>query len=312
VVSIVFVLALALSPTRDAPVSLVQYARDVHAVRVVLDRAATHQSTTQLARIQARLRTLGAVRFPSGAVIHTDLPLLAREIAPTDIGSVRQAAATLDALDEALTPATVGRTDPRALATLDAVLKDPRFHPARPFWAPVADWITQLRNRIIQWLFDRLTNSPGTFSGFGVVLVLLVAGLACLLARGALSRLVVEASDMMETETPGTSAAAEERSRAASVAGNQREALRYLFLATMLALQEHGALELRPGLTNREYLRQMRRQMPNDPSLEAGLDELVDTFDAVWYGHVPFGAADLDRMRAVSQRILRTVAREAA
>jgi len=80
----------------------------------------------------------------------------------------------------------------------------------------------------------------------------------------------------------------------------------------MLVLQERGALELRTGMTNREYLRVLREFRPGNEELQQALDSLVDAFDDAWYGHLAFGAQDFDRCRSISLQIQRAAAREAA
>ncbi|RMD73583.1 MAG: DUF4129 domain-containing protein, partial [Chloroflexi bacterium] len=67
---------------------------------------------------------------------------------------------------------------------------------------------------------------------------------------------------------------------AARQAGDRRSAVRYLYLAALLWLDEQGLLHYDRSLTNREYLQQLRDQR----SLRDRLAPVVNTFDAVWYG----------------------------
>ncbi len=65
-----------------------------------------------------------------------------------------------------------------------------------------------------------------------------------------------------------------------AAAGNYRDAIRYLYLTTLILLDERGLLRFDHSLTNREYLQRL------GPSrLTALLTPIVDTFDRTWYGH---------------------------
>lgn len=304
------VLALSILGAGTTP-SLAQYRQAVHAQRIALDRAATRPNHVVLARVRSRLQVLASVTLPDGSVVHTDLPLLAGTLIGSDRTSVRLAAAQLDEVDDALHRSPRSAVSRRDLAALDAVLRDSRFHPARPPWAAVTDKIAQLQERILQWLLVQLTENRGSTGVFALLLLLAIAGTGYLLARGALGRMVIDSSAEDDDSTPTSSASAEAYARSHTAAGDYREALRYLFLGTLLALQERGALELRPGTTNREYITALRAESGDQPSW-AALSELVDTFDRVWYGHAPINAAQYERCRADTERLLNSAAREAA
>jgi hypothetical protein len=56
-----------------------------------------------------------------------------------------------------------------------------------------------------------------------------------------------------------------------------------LYLASLLKLDEVGALRYDRALTNREYVRQVSLK----PALAAALWPVVETFDDTWYGFSP-------------------------
>jgi hypothetical protein len=68
--------------------------------------------------------------------------------------------------------------------------------------------------------------------------------------------------------------------------GDYRTAVRYLYLSTLLLLDERNLLRYDRALTNREYLDRVRE----NPALRARMAPIVDTFDRVWYGHMPIDA----------------------
>jgi hypothetical protein len=121
----------------------------------------------------------------------------------------------------------------------------------------------------------------------GGVLAALVAiavfGLGLRRGRGrTATRLPTAAHREAEWTAAQARAAADE----AAAAGDFRRAIRYRYLATMLALDEAGHLRFDRALTNREHLRRAPVAL-RDP-----LRPLVLTFDRTWYGGLPAGADD--------------------
>jgi hypothetical protein len=57
--------------------------------------------------------------------------------------------------------------------------------------------------------------------------------------------------------------------------------VRYLYLSSLLILDEHGVLRYDRSRTNREYL----RSVSSKPELAKPLSDVIDVFDRVWYGY---------------------------
>ena len=68
-----------------------------------------------------------------------------------------------------------------------------------------------------------------------------------------------------------------------SSGGDYRTAVRYLYLSSLLLLEERGLLRYDRSLTNREYLRTIRHK----PRLATVLRNVIEVFDRVWYGYQP-------------------------
>jgi hypothetical protein len=300
------------------PPDLRAYAGAVHHVRVTLDRLAGSAQISRPAVLRARrqLAALTAVRLPSGQVLRTSCPVLAARIDPGSLPSLRAAAHRLDALDGALRaghPSTVSAAD---LSALDAVLADSRFHPSRSLLQRFDDWLGDRLNDVLIRL-ARLLGSAQPSGGPVNVLVIIVlgilflggvAGVAFLVVQSTLRRAVPEPTlDDGEVE-PATALAAARREHEQFAAGDYRSALRYLLLSTLLQLQERGVLELRPGLTNREYVTRLRAAI-SEEHLPAALGALVDMFDRVWYGHLPIDAGEYERSRQLAADALRATER---
>jgi hypothetical protein len=77
-----------------------------------------------------------------------------------------------------------------------------------------------------------------------------------------------------------TSVEALNRAQQFANAGDYRTAVRQLYLATLLWLDEHGRLRYDHALTNREYL----QAAASEPALVSSLRPVVETFDRIWYG----------------------------
>ena len=80
---------------------------------------------------------------------------------------------------------------------------------------------------------------------------------------------------------PLTSEDAFEKAQALSRGGDYRSAVRYLYLSSLLLLDERGLLRYDRTKTNREYLRSISRS----PGLAKPLGEVIEVFDDVWYGY---------------------------
>jgi hypothetical protein len=116
-----------------------------------------------------------------------------------------------------------------------------------------------------------------------VALILLIALAGPLLFRYFVSARRRGKGARAGDEEVATSAEAIQRAQAASVIQDYRLALRMLYLASLLKLDEIGALRYDRALTNREYVREVALQ----PPLASALKPVVETFDDVWYGYRP-------------------------
>jgi len=77
-----------------------------------------------------------------------------------------------------------------------------------------------------------------------------------------------------------TSSGAMQRAQSLSNQGDYRNAVRYLYLSSLLVLDERGLLRYDKSRTNREYL----RSVSSKPELSQPLGDVIDVFDRVWYG----------------------------
>jgi len=305
------------SPPATTPPSVTQYRAAIHQIRVGLDALRFGRgSSASNAGVAAQLRALSHVKLPDGHVIETDLPGLADEVASHSSGSLGDAGQTIDALDTALSRVRISAAGPSNLTALDSVLRDSRFHPSRNPVQRLFDWvggqIDRLLNAINRFLEGFVPGSPSASLSsfvFAILFLVVVVASAVLIARAVLHRAVIAPAALDEAQEPRTSVAAKERVDRHLAESDYRLALRYLLLATLLRLQDLGALRLRPGLTNREYLRDLERELERAGELAAPMGELMEAFDRTWYGHLPINRGQYERCEERAAEALRAAQR---
>lgn len=170
------------------------------------------------------------------------------------------------------------------VAPLEAILARPEFQWEESQPLVIPDWL----DRFFNWL-DRLTKRAlnATFS-YGRIPLIATAVLVFLLSlffisRG-LSRSLVREAELAAEEGRGdemlTSKGAFKRAESLSMQGDYRNAIRYLYLSSLLVLDEKGVMRYDRSRTNREYL----RSVSSRPELANPLRDVIEVFDRVWYG----------------------------
>ncbi len=173
------------------------------------------------------------------------------------------------------------------LAALQAVLKRPEFQWNQPV-SPLQAFLDSLRQKPIEWLNSLFGQNgvsipiPGGEIFFIFAIIVLIIVLAYVF-RSLFGDLIVE-SRLNEDQLPGdellTAETALQRAKEISQTGDYRTAVRYLYLSSLLLLDERGLLRFDRSKTNREYL----RSVASYPHLSEPLREVIDVFDRVWYG----------------------------
>lgn len=173
------------------------------------------------------------------------------------------------------------------VAPLKEILARPEFQwqQAQPLQMP--DWLTKLYDRLIA-IRDRIILRVATLIYEERTLLKIAAALLFLLSlffisRGLSRSLVREAQ--LADEGDGndellTSKGAFKRAETLSMQGDYRNAIRYLYLSSLLVLDEQGLMRYDRSRTNREYL----RSVSSKPELAKPLRAVIDVFDRVWYG----------------------------
>ena len=136
-----------------------------------------------------------------------------------------------------------------------------------------------------------------------IVAGLIVAAVLVFAAHRSFGTFVPQAALADEDREHGRrldAAGARARAAALAAAAEYREAARYVFLSTLLALDEAGRLRIDVTTGNRDVLRQARAI----PHLAAALTPVVRGFELFWFGHAPVTRQDYERYRALNERAL--------
>jgi hypothetical protein len=176
------------------------------------------------------------------------------------------------------------------LASLKAILARPEFQwpeeepsPLERVWQQVRESILALLARLIP-----AEVAGGSFlRTFLTVIGVVVLAIALLYAtRGLLADFAAEVEGVSAGELGEellTSESAFRQAQTLSGTGDYRSAVRYLYLSSLLILDERNLLRYDRSLTNREYL----GSIIDRPELAITLREVTDVFDHVWYGFQP-------------------------
>lgn len=266
--------------------------------------AAARGDRLDVEQVAPALTAVDAVRLADGRLAPVDNRWLAEALdtADPDLPAVAE---RLGALVDALAYAGPA-APPDAQQRLADLLARPPFAQERPPREP------SFIERFFDWLFDRLAElfepvgqvaeaTDGTLVSWVLVALggLLVVAVLMIWLRG-LRRTLAADPGALRDEAEERLSAGDALSRANGLAqrGDYRAAVRYLYLSSLLWLDERRLLRYDRTLTNREYLTRLGER----PDLRERLAPVVETFDRVWYGDAPL---DAERFAAYEQQVAR-------
>lgn len=278
---------------QDSP-TLDDYRRVIAEALALAQQAGTLPESERAPLLKSAADTLDSIRrvqTPSGAgvsVNNAELVALVRDPARTD-AAIARLAALRDALAQPL-----AAVNPADLAELRGILSRPPFTET-----PADNWLQAVVRAIEEFLARLFNNTAqGVFDARDLLVVLGVLTVAVVLVyflRNLRRNLVPEEAlpfALMERDAR-TPAQAFDNAQRFINAGDYRSAVRQLYLATLLILDERGRVKYDPTLTNREYLRQAAK----DPHTTIALQPIVETFDRTWYGFEPITLQEFDDYR---------------
>jgi hypothetical protein len=132
-----------------------------------------------------------------------------------------------------------------------------------------------------------------------VVGIVLAVMLLIWLARNLRVQRASLETDLDGEDIPVSSDAATELAAQSKASEDYRAAIRYLYLSSLLLLDERGLIHFDPSLTNFEHLGLVEHQ----PQLVEVLRPIVNIFDRVWYGFAPVNEAHYQKFVQLVDRL---------
>jgi len=239
----------------------------------------------QLDDLATQWEKVTAVEFPDQSVLPIDSSYLVTELrnTPPDLQHLKTLLETLLSAHAEYPQNIFTLQDIEPLKT---ILARPEFQWTETPVTAAPDWLQKMFDAIDK-LLARLTAFSLNTAYYGripMLIAIVISFMAALyfISRN-LSRNLVRyaqmAADGSDIELL-SSASAMQRAQTLSVQGDYRTAIRYLYLSSLLTLDEQGLLRYDRSRTNREYL----RSIGSKPALAGTLRSVIELFDRVWYG----------------------------
>ncbi len=270
---------------QSSSVTLDEYWKIIADIRDDLNNAEVEDATIRQNAVE-QLTAIGEVELPDGRLQAINHSFLISELQNENSNFE-----TLATLLTAYLSSRQGWPDPSLpqldKTTLDEILSQPAFQ----YSVAEPNFLQRLWQDIRQGVEDfflRLFPEDSTLrlplnNLIVIVATVLVALVLAYALRGLIADFTADAAMNAEEELGGEPLTAElalQRAQELSTGGDYRTAVRYLYLSSLLLLEERGLLRYDRPLTNREYLRTVAHR----PELAATLREVIDVFDRVWYG----------------------------
>jgi hypothetical protein len=297
--------AVAMQST--SPVSADEYWSMVeHARQVVtsLNNQSNDEVLAGLDSLASEWEAVTGVRLESGELVTLDNTYLV-SLLRAEKPDLNQLKHVFEALRAAHSKYPAALFTSKNLQPLEQILARPEFQWKEQAPNPINNWFQKLWDRFAAWLDKLFPDKEATVGvpggGISIWMWLTVLLLVLILAyvfRGLFADLVSEANlnGNGDQDEVLTADAAFQRAQSLSRGGDYRAAVRYLYLSSLLLLDERGLLRYDRTRTNREYLRTVADQ----PELSQPLAEVIDVFDNVWYG---YHELDEDRFKHYSDRV---------
>lgn len=203
----------------------------------------------------------------------------------------------LDVLQAIRTEWPLATFDSRSGEEAETVLADILARPEFNWQPQEPSFFQQLWEKFLAWT-ARLMVNAGTAIWIRYLAVavggLFLAFVLIYIGRGLFASFTSESRSGRDNDGDDHNLTADlalQKAQELSKGGDFRSAIRYLYLSTLLLLDERGVLRYERWRTNREYL----RMVANRPELSTTLASVVDLFDRTWYGFETVDQATFER-----------------
>jgi hypothetical protein len=289
----------------QAPITLEAYwelVRNTRQAVVQLEVDGEQTVRSELDGLASQWESVSAVELSDGGVIKVDPSFLVAELKtdPVDLEHLKN---LLDALLRAHGEYPHNVFTIQDIEPLTEILARPEFQWAGQQSAPAPDWLNVMLDAFLNFM-ERIAFGLRNMLYYGRIPLIIAAVLLFLFSlyyiSRSLSRNMVRDAQLAAEIGDGTellsSRTAMQRAQTLSSQGDYRNAVRYLYLSSLLILDEQGQLRYDRSRTNREYLRSVSSQ----PQLADSLRDVIDVFDRVWYG---FESVDEEAYRSYVKHV---------
>jgi hypothetical protein len=276
----------------ETPITVEAYWNLVRSTQQTVDQLQSQAGTDvvqQLSGLASRWDQVSEVQMPDGTLVKIHSEYLTSELRtnPPDLDRLKK---SLDALLQAHQEYPQKVFTLEDLDPLKKILARPEFQWQEGQAVEAPDWlnrifeaITSFTDRILFVLANLIVQGRTVFIVLGsVIFTLILLYISRLLSRSLAGNAQLD-EEGADGEGIVTSKGALQRAQALSLQGDYRNAVRFLYLSSLLVLDEQGLLRYDRSRTNREVL----RSVASRPDLANPLRDVVDVFDRVWYGYEP-------------------------
>lgn len=270
----------------EAPITFEEYWELVKDTQQAILQMETKPDATirqELDALAVRWDQVTAVAFSDGSKVQIDPAYLTTQLR-LDPPNLKRLGNLLDALLRAHEEYPQKVFTLEDVAPLKEILTRPEFQWQQQQPLQLPNWL----ERFIAWIErfrNRTLNSVYHYGRVPLIIAATILFIVSLffISRGLSRSLVKEAElevEGNESDDMLTSKGALKRAETLSTQGDYRNAIRYLYLSSLLVLDEQGLMRYDRSRTNREYL----RSASSNPELAKPLRDVIDVFDRVWYG----------------------------
>ncbi|MCB9451045.1 MAG: DUF4129 domain-containing protein [Anaerolineaceae bacterium] len=273
---------------QEPALSVSQFWEHLYQTESLLSIAATQTDPTDtISQIQSLWEGVTQVQLDDGTRIPVDMSWIRDSLADIQPGTretLHREVTALIAYHNNQLAGLDASAETASLAALAEVLRDPRFHYADLTPTPIPDFSESEAPQTV------------TVSSFAEV-VLAAAGVLVIIvvfiyfARNLQVQPV--SIETAETNDPTTADDAQDLATGHAQSQDYRSAIRYLYLASLLILDERGIIHYDASLTNREHLRYLK----DKHQLYQLAQQVINAFEEVWYGYKPVDEAYYQHFR---------------
>ncbi len=288
----VFVISLVRATSVQAePITVEAYREWIQETKLLLSNLRNGREEIvqdQLSTLADRWERIKEVSLTDSRTITLDHSFLVAQFrsVPPDLDKLD---ALLTAIEETWETWPSPRHTSADLSGLKQILAQPEFDWQVSQPSSIQTWLEELPSRIIEFW---MRNAPASILdltevinwvllGLGIIVFLIILIISIRGVYTSFAPYVAFKDEIERDKRPASAEEALKKAKALSELGDYRSAVRYLYLSSLILLEERGVIHFDLTKTNREYLHTFAHR----PELVEILRDVIDVFDRVWYGY---------------------------